>query len=332
MPTSSGHTTNLSSLSGEMKAGISFHCTDVAAVAHEATSESKAILKRSYAYCNETARREAGNFYWSFRLLPREARQSMCALYAFMRHTDDLADREAPVHNRQADLNAWRKRLDSALDHQPPTSAPANSALDWPGFPALVKTVENRRIPRRYLHAVIDGMVMDLGPVRIRDAAEFERYCWHVASVVGLCCLHIWGFEADAGKAEKLAERLGLAFQRTNILRDVAEDFERDRIYLPATDLVRYGVSEHELSDCRSSDALKSLVAEHTRLARAEYRAVDDLLPLISPACRPMLRAIARIYEGVLNTIERQDCDVLIRRASVPKWRKVAIMIGAVFA
>jgi len=282
-------------------------------------------LAGSYACCREVACREASNFYWSFRLLPKDARAAMCVLYAFMRHTDDLADREAPATERQDDLAAWRSSVDAMLDGDFETAAL------WPGFPAFEETVRNYRIPRKYLHAVIDGMAFDLGPVRLRNQAEFETYCWHVASAVGLCCLHIWGYDSQGGRAEALAERLGLAFQRTNILRDIAEDYARGRIYLPADQLATHGVDDSDLAAARASDGLKALVAEHVKRARGEYAAAAELLPLISPACRPMLRAIARIYEAVLDTICEQGYDVLKRRAAIPKWRKAAIMVMAIF-
>lgn len=288
-------------------------------------SGDRSQLAGSYVFCREVACREAGNFYWSFRLLPKAARAAMCVLYAFMRHTDDIADREAPAPEREADLAAWRASVDNVLDGDFETAAV------WPGFVALEETVRNYRIPRRYLHAVIDGMAFDLGPVRLRNEAEFETYCWHVASAVGLCCLHIWGYDSQGGRAEALAERLGLAFQRTNILRDVAEDYARGRIYLPADQLARHGVHDAELAAAQASDGLKALVAEHVTRARAEYAAAGELLPLITPACRPMLRAIARIYEAVLDTICDQGYDVLKRRAAIPKWRKAAIMIGAMY-
>jgi len=208
-----------------------------------AAARTPATNSISFAFCHEVARREAGNFYWSFRLLPRDARRAMCTLYAFMRHTDDLADREAPIVERETDLTQWRSLLDQALATDDISNSERFVGV-WPGFPALAATVRQFGIPREYLHAVIDGMAFDLGPVRIENAAQFERYCWHVASAVGLCCLHIWGFESRGGQAEALAEKLGLAFQRTNILRDVAEDYARGRIYLPADDLRRHHVTD----------------------------------------------------------------------------------------
>lgn len=330
MPISPGPTSEIQSIPGDSKLRPTASAAYSKLPDKDEIRLNKAKVTDAFAFCHEVSRREAGNFYWSFRLLPRDARQAMCTLYAFMRHTDDLADREAPIAEREADLNQWRDLLDEALGSDD-VSKSERLAETWPGFPALAASVRRYAIPGKYLHAVIDGMKFDLGPVRIENEAQFERYCWHVASVVGLCCLHIWGFESREGQAEALAERLGLAFQRTNILRDVAEDYARGRIYLPADDLRRHHVTEADLAAHRASEGLKALVAEHAALARSEYQAADELLPLISPACRPMLRAIARIYEGVLDTIERQNYDVLVHRAALPKWRKAAIMIGAIF-
>ena len=307
-------------------------------VALESSIDSKSAnfateeVGTAIAFCRDVARREAANFYWSFRLLPRAERQAMCVLYAFMRHTDDLADSDAPAASREAQLKAWRLRVDEVLSNDSPSRVSNSGSTEWPGFPALAEVVGRFGIPRRYLHAVIDGMAYDLHPVRLRTEAEFETYCWHVASAVGLCCLHIWGYDSQNGRAEALAERLGLAFQRTNILRDVAEDYALNRIYLPADLLADYGVLEAELSEKSADAKLRRLVTDQSAKARSEYLAADELLPLISPRCRPMLRAISRIYASVLDAIAKQDNDVLKRRASVPKWRKIAIMIISIFA
>ncbi len=331
MRSTTGHSAEFDASSGEAKAGFSRAPLRQASSRVHAFQHRPQRLADSYAFCREVARREAGNFYWSFRLLPKPSREAMCTLYAFMRRTDDLADREAPAEERAADLAAWRKCLDEVLDDAANGDAAARSAELWPGFPALAEMVRHYEIPRKYLHAVIEGMTFDLGPVHLRDEAEFRTYCWHVASAVGLCCLHIWGYDSQGGRAENLAERLGLAFQRTNILRDVAEDYARGRVYLPADDLSKFHVRETDLAAGKASEGLKALVAEHEARARDEYQAAGELLPLIAPASRPMLRAIVRIYEAVLDTIRKQGHDVLVRRAAIPKWRKVAIMIGAMF-
>ncbi|MFM7317921.1 MAG: phytoene/squalene synthase family protein, partial [bacterium] len=160
--------------------------------------------------------------------------------------------------------------------------------------------------------------------------AEFEEYCWHVASVVGLCCLHIWGFDACGDRAETLASRLGLAFQRTNILRDIGEDYARNRVYLPASLMLKYGVRLGELGLPSACDSLKKLVLDQVAVAQGEYESAGELLGLVDPAGRPMLRAISKIYRGVLDQVEKQGGDVLARRARVSTPRKIFIMCRSV--
>lgn len=282
-------------------------------------------LARSYQFCQQVACREAGNFYWSFRLLPPDRRKTMCALYAFMRKTDDIADMPTPGQDRAKALDQWQIALNEHLAGQPEIEFP------WEGFPALMDLMRNYRIPPRYLHAVIDGVRWDLNPIRIQTDAEFRNYCWHVASAVGLCCLHIWGFESDNGRAEKLAETLGLAFQRTNILRDIHEDFANNRIYLAQDWLNQYGVKMNDLALPTSTEPLKKLVRDQIGMARAEYRSAHELQTLVHPQGQAMLRAISRIYEGILDRIEKQGYDVLVERATVPKWRKMTIMLRSYF-
>ena len=282
-------------------------------------------LAKSYDYCQKVASAQARNFYWSFRLLPRAHRLSMCALYAFMRVTDDIADDPRPAIDRAEALDIWQMQLNEHLAGNP------NSTTAWQGFPALVETVRRHHIPRQYLIAVIDGMRMDLNAVRIQTESEFDQYCWHVASAVGLCCIHIWGFQSCGGRAEKAAEMLGLAFQRTNILRDIAEDYANNRIYLPASLMTQYGIHFHELGLPTATDPLKALVKNQVAIARTQYRNADELQSMVSQEGRPMLRAISRIYESVLNRIEILDFDVITHRARVPKWQKAAIMTYSMF-
>jgi len=285
----------------------------------------KPNLSASYQFCQQVACREAGNFYWSFRLLPPDRRKAMCALYAFMRKTDDIADTPTPGVDRAAALEQWQIALNQRL------GGSSEMTFAWEGFPALVDVMQNYAIPPRYLHAVIDGVRWDLKPIRIQTSEEFQDYCWHVASAVGLCCLHIWGFDSDNGRAQQLAETLGLAFQRTNILRDIHEDYANNRVYLAEEWLDRYGIKPNDLALPTSTAALKSLVRDQVAIARAEYRSAEPLQPLVHPQGRAMLRAIARIYEGILDRIELQQYDVLVERASVPKWRKMAIMARCYF-
>src|SRR3954454_5160712 len=157
-------------------------------------------LKASYRFCADLSRREARNFYWSFLLLPPGRRRSMCALYAFLRRTDDLADGPGPPYLKRAMLDGWRGDLDAVLD---------GGAATWPGLPALADTVRRHAIPRRHLHEVIDGVMLDLHPRHYATFEDLYGYCYLVASAVGLSCLHIWGYESDGGRAEALAEACG---------------------------------------------------------------------------------------------------------------------------
>jgi len=273
-------------------------------------------LEASRRFCDEIAQREARNFHLAFRLLPVEERRSMCALYAFMRHTDDLADEDGPAAEKAEALTAWRRELDDAIDGRPST---------WPGLPALADVVRRSSMPTELLHEVIDGVEMDIEPRRFANFDELTVYCRRVASAVGLCCIHIWGFESQGGRAERLAERCGLALQLTNILRDVREDADRGRVYLPQDDLERFGVGPDHLSASRPSEPLRRLLEHYAQRALAYYNEGAELVPLVSPIGRPVLLTILGIYRALLDEIIRRDYDVLAARVSVPRWRKVAI-------
>src|SRR5579862_6514826 len=179
-------------------------------------------VAESYAWCARVARSQAKNFYYSFLLLSAERRRAMCAIYAFMRYCDDLSDDEG-VADRAAAIARWRDDLKAAL---------AGSAPDHPLWPAFVDSVARFAIPHQYFFEMIEGVSSDLEPRRIETFTELYDYCYHVASVVGLTIIHIFGFEGE--ESLKLAEKCGVAFQLTNILRDVREDFLKSRVYIPA--------------------------------------------------------------------------------------------------
>jgi phytoene synthase len=275
-----------------------------------------ATLRDSYNYCVALSRREARNFYYSFLVLPPERRRAMCALYAFLRRTDDLADEPGDPDGKLQALDAWRASLDRALD---------GGLAPWPGFPALADTVNRRGIPRRHLHEVIDGVAMDLRPRPFATFDELYWYCYHVASAVGLSCIHIWGFRSECGRAERLAESCGIALQLTNILRDVREDAERGRIYLPREDLERFGVAHESLSARSPSPEARRLFAFEARRAYDFYAQATPLARLVAPIGRPVLGAIVGIYRALLDEIARRDYDVLADRVALPGWRKAAI-------
>ncbi len=271
-------------------------------------------LRESYRFCHQVARREARNFYYSFLLLPPERRRAMCALYAFMRRTDDLADCDAPADSKRQSLEAWR----SALDGQPD---------DWPGRLALAQTVSRCEIPTRYLHGVIDGVIQDIEPQPFDTFDALYRYCYLVASTVGLCCIHVWGFRSDDGRAEWLAERCGIALQLTNIVRDVREDAQNGRIYLPQEDLARFGVRPEDLHAPTPTDALRSLLQFQGERAYHYYAESSPLIDLVSPMGKPVLRTIVGIYRALLDRMAKSNYEVLQRRVSLSPMHKTAIMV-----
>ncbi len=277
-------------------------------------------LKESYRFCAEISRREAKNFYYSFLLLPPERRRSMCALYAFLRRTDDLADEPGPVDGKRVSLDRWRGDLDSAL---------SGKSVAWPGLLAMAHTVHRHGIPARHLHEVLDGVGMDLEPRVFAKFEDLYTYCYRVASAVGLSCIHIWGFQSQGGRAEALAEQCGVALQLTNILRDVREDARLGRIYLPQEDMNRFSVSPDDLASAAVAPHVRSLFEFQGRRAYDFYAKAAPLTGMVAPVGRPVLRAIVGIYRSLLDEIARRDWNVLGGRVALPPWKKAAITVGA---
>ncbi|WZO99905.1 phytoene/squalene synthase family protein [Isosphaeraceae bacterium EP7] len=275
-------------------------------------------MKASRRFCCKVARREARNFYISFLLLPPERRRSMCALYAFMRRTDDIADSPGPEAGRRAALDAWRIELDDALDGRIPAGS-------WPGMPALAETVHRHAIPGSLFHDVIDGVAMDLDPQPFANFDDLRGYCYRVASAVGLCCLHIWGYQSDGGRAESMADSCGVALQLTNIIRDVREDALNGRVYLPTAEMIRFGVTLDELKAASPSANLRDLLEFQANRAYEFYRAAEPLIELVDPVGRPVLASISGIYRSLLDEIVTRDYDVISSRVSIPAWRKAWI-------
>lgn len=277
-------------------------------------------LRASYAYCRDVARLQAKNFYYSFLLLPPGRRRAMCALYAFLRHTDDLADDVGTPAAKLAALISWRAELEESLE---------GGTGVWPGLPAMADTIRRYAIPLKHLHEVIDGVTMDLNPIEFVTYADLRHYCYHVASAVGLSCLHIWGYDARGGDAERLAETCGIALQLTNIVRDVREDADHGRIYLPREDLDRFRLTAEDLAKPTPPARLRELLRFEGERAYALYREAQPLVGLISPVGRPVFRSIVGVYRALLDEIARRDYDVMTQRVSVGTWRKAAITIGS---
>ena len=277
-----------------------------------------ASLDESVAYCKALTRRTAGNFYYSFLTLPRDLFHDMCVLYAFMRECDDIGDDEGfTVGEREDLLNQQESRLRAALDS--PESA------ETPTLVALVDVVERKSIPHEYLYDVIAGIRIDLHPTEFATFEELQNYCYHVAGVVGLCCIHIWGFTDD--RAKEHAVDCGTAFQLTNILRDLSEDAQLGRCYLPQEDLRRFGYSRQDIERNLRDESFRDLMTFEVERARGFYAKANALFGYLAPPGRPVMSAMIRIYGGLLDEIERCDFDVYSSRVRLPKWRKFLISI-----
>lgn len=262
-------------------------------------------LERSYEHCRHVARTQARNFYYSFLLLPRAKRDAMCAIYAFMRYSDDLSD--SPGAADSSVLEKWRAGLDAALEGRYDGNA------CWPAFH---HTVQRYQIPREYFHHVIDGVSSDLNPRDVQTFEELYRYCYQVASVVGLTTVHVFGF--DDPKVLTLAEKCGVAFQLTNIIRDVKEDRDLGRSYLPREDRERY-------------PDLRELLRFEGARARAYYEESRPLIGMIHRDSRRAMWALFTIYSRLLEKIEASGYNVMEKRIRLTAMEKLAIVAQAWF-
>jgi phytoene synthase len=288
-------------------------------------------LDTAYSICRHVARSAAKNFYYGFMVLPRRKRNALSAVYAFMRHADDICD--APgmaIPERRAKLYDWLDSYHRVAD---------GAATDDPVFLALRDSQQQFNIPLELLDKLVRGTGMDL-----QDSAEtaagngsaappvvayptFEdlyEYCYHVASVVGLVCIRIFGYRNR--DAEPLAEHVGIAFQLTNILRDIKEDAEMGRIYIPGEDLRKFGISPAELAGGSDLERLRPLLRMQARRARDFYAAADQLLPLIEHDAQPALAVLVEIYSRLLERIEQRNYDVFGARVRLSTWEKLKVL------
>jgi 15-cis-phytoene synthase len=273
-------------------------------------------LEESFAHCRAVAKTRAKNFYYSFILLPEEKKNAMCAMYAFMRYCDDLSDE--PGANRSA-IDRWRQALNEALAGRPDSN---------PTWPAFLDTVDRYTIPREYFHEMIEGVASDLETRHIETFDELYQYCYRVASVVGLTTIHIFGFTSP--DALLLAEKCGIAFQLTNILRDVREDAALGRVYLPAEDLARFGVTFDDLKNANRSERFGRLMGFEMERARDFYRQSAPLVGMVQPDSHRSLWALIAIYSRLLEHIAASPYDVLRRRISLSAGEKLWIVLRAV--
>ena len=291
----------------------------------------------SYAFCRQVVRRAGSSFTPWFLVLSRDKRRAMDALYAFMRHTDDLADNPEPVERRRQTLAEWRAALAAGLgagtrgggDREtrgPGATAGLPSSVDAVGaglLPALADTVHRFCIPAAHLEAVIDGVEMDLDRHRYQTFDQLADYCRHVASAVGLACIHVWGFRGD--EAFGPASQCGLAFQLTNILRDLGEDAAAGRIYLPLDDFQACGYSPDDLCRGVVDDRYLRLMRLQTDRAEEFYRRGADLFPFLEPDGRRIFGLLTDVYHRLLGRIQRRPADVLVRRVRLSSGQKLRV-------
>lgn len=292
-------------------------------------------LAMAYSVCRGIARTSAKNFYYAFLVLPRRKREALCAVYAFMRRCDDLSDDASlPPWERRSRLEAWL----NAFHH-----AQAGEPTDDPIFLALTDAQRRYQIPGELLDQLAFGTLMDLPDdggvayqdqqaqpptesltVQYRSFKDLYLYCYHVASVVGLVCIKIFGYRDAA--AERLAERCGVAFQLTNIIRDVKEDAAMGRVYLPLEDLYKFELLPGELTGTPDSTRMRALLSMEAERAREFYQSGHDLIPLVSEDSQPALWVLVTIYQRLLEKIALRRYEVFAERVRLTRREKLTIL------
>ena len=294
-----------------------------------------AQLTMAYSVCRGITRTNAKNFYYAFLVLPKRKRESFCAVYAFMRRCDDIADDSAlSIEERRYQLDVWLDALHRVQQGEP---------SDDPILLALTDTQRRFTIPAGLLDELAMGTAMDIEPVaegmedsvataspvpglmvQYQTFEELKVYCYRVASVVGLVCIHIFGYRDPA--AESLAEECGLAFQLTNIIRDVKEDAAMGRVYLPQEDLAKFGLSAADLLDAPEPARVRPLLALEADRAREYYRSGEQLNSYISEDSQPALWVLVSIYRKLLEKIAQREYDVFSGKISLTVTEKLRIL------
>jgi len=305
--------------------------------AQHATPLSSESIEASYEACHSIARASRSNFYYAFFLLPKPKRDALAALYAFMRLVDDVSDEDQGLLAKQRGLAKWRAALDEAatghsqvFDGTAVKPLPSEASYgEAEVLPALVDTMHRYKMPARYLHDLISGAEMDLTVQTYPTFDRLREYCYRVAGTVGLTCTHVFGF-SDA-RALDLAEKLGLAFQLTNIIRDVHEDHKLGRVYLPEEDLQRYGVSPEDFDRNEATLGIRELLRFEAERAWQLYEEGSALLGLIDVDSRGALWLLVHTYSALLARIEFLDFAVFGERVRLPRAEKMMFVAKARF-
>ena len=286
-------------------------------------------IQNSRDYCRRITREQARNFYYGLRLLPEPAKSSMFALYAWMRRADDLADDSLrmPLAQRQALLDQFCALTHQAIGTLPAQIANNGNALTsspWAGWAAFADCVHRHHIPPPLFDDMIAGQKQDLEFHQPRTDADLREYCYRVAGVVGVASIHIWGFTGGP-ESEALAVDRGIAFQLTNILRDVREDAQNNRIYLPTEQMRRFGVSQADILAGKSTPGFQALMKYHIAMAEELFLRSAPLDHRISPENVSALTAMTAIYHGILRKIAHDPRRVLNGRVRLGKPAKMWI-------
>ena len=282
------------------------------------TAPSPAALAAAYAECRQVTRREARNFYFAFLTLPARRRRAIYVAYAFCRYCDDAVDAAGAADAKLARLNQLRAQLDAAYAGH----------SDSPLFIGLADVAATYAIPQQYFREVLDGVESDLVKTRYADFAELRRYCYQVASAVGLVCIHIFGSRINDASRQRAVD-LGLAMQLTNICRDVREDWELGRVYLPQDEMAAFGVSDADIAAGVATPQFAGLMQYQVARARSYFASGRQLLPYLPRRSRACPAALGLIYGRVLDRIDKCDGDVFSARISAGKGEKLRLMARA---
>ncbi len=268
-------------------------------------------------YCEDKARQSGSSFYYSFLFLPKDKRRAITALYAFCREVDDVVDECSDEQVAHTTLNWWRAQVAQVYDGKP----------QHPVCQALVPIVKQFDLSQEHLLEIIDGMEMDLHQPRYADFKSLQLYCYRVASVVGLLAAGIFGYTDR--KTLKYAHDLGIAFQLTNIIRDVGEDARRNRIYLPMDELQQFGVTAAEILNSKETENFRKLMAFQVERAQRYYKQALDQLPAADRKAQRTSLIMAVIYQATLNEVVASGCHVLKERVSLTPTFKLWLAFKA---
>jgi 15-cis-phytoene synthase len=276
-------------------------------------------VSEAQAYCTTLTKNSGSNFYYSFLFLPKSRRDAMYTVYAFCKAVDSAVDEPPPGSNPKEELRRWRAELDRVYSGEP----------TWPLMTSLAHHAKRLSIPKAYFEELIKGVEMDLETTRYATFEALSLYCYRVASIVGLICLHIFG--PTSAHAQDYAVDLGMAFQLTNILRDLATDAEQGRIYLPQEDLTQFGYDESELLERKESPRLRELIRFEAQRARAYYGKAHDALACLSKKDRRALTVaeiMRAVYSRILKHIEHPEHAVFGPRVRLSTSNRLALAAG----